>query len=79
MRLLIDYREATHKYAESVRDLTESAALVLGDDVELLRRACWKAWEQAERARVALVRHEGNHFCDQDYRGAKVRATAAQS
>lgn len=66
-------------YAESVRDLTESAALVLGHDVELLRRACWKAWEQAERARVALVRHEGNHFCDQDYRGAKVRATAAQS
>lgn len=64
MRLLIDYRDATHEYAESVRDLTETFAFEFTDDVELLRRASRKAWEKAEWARVALARHEGSHFCD---------------
>ena len=63
MRLLIDYRDATHKYAESVRHLTELVRLDLNDDLEMVRRACRGAWQKAEEARVALVRHEGSHFC----------------
>lgn len=64
MRLYIDYRDATQRYAESVRDLTDTFSSELNDDVELLRRACRKAWEKAEGTRVALARHEGSHYCD---------------
>lgn len=64
MKLLIDYRDATHRYAESVRDLAELVGLELNDDMEMVRRACRGAWQKAEEARVALVRHEGSHFCD---------------
>lgn len=63
MRLLTDYREATHVYAESVRYLTEPALTEIQGDAELLRRACRRAWENAERTRVALIRHEECRFC----------------
>lgn len=43
-------------------------AELLGEGVEWeldsLRRACRSAWEAAEKARLALSRHESNHFCD---------------
>lgn len=64
MRLLLDYRDATHSYADSVNHLTELAGLGMNDDLEVLRRACRSTWQKAEEARVALVRHEGSHFCD---------------
>lgn len=64
MRLLIDYRNACHKYAESVHDLTESVALGFDAEINALRRACRTTWENVERARLALAHHEANHGCD---------------
>lgn len=63
-RLLIDYRDAARRYSEAVRDLVEMVGLDLNADFELLRRNCRKTLETAEQARVALHRHETNHFCD---------------
>lgn len=61
---MVEYREATRLYAESVLDLTEAVRLGLTDDTESLRRTCRTAWEVSERARVALALHEGRHYCD---------------
>lgn len=63
-RLLLEYRDAVYHYSQRVTDLVELVALDLGDDMELLRRKAREAWDASERARTALVRHEGNHFCD---------------
>lgn len=63
-RLLIDYRDAVHRYSESVRNLVEMIGLEVNTDSEALRRRAREAWDASEKARVALVRHEGNHFCD---------------
>lgn len=63
-RLLIDYREAVHRYSESVRDLVEMIGLELHGDSDLLRRRVRETWDASERARVALARHEGSNFCD---------------
>jgi hypothetical protein len=62
MHLLVDYQDATHIYADSVRYLTESVAPGL-EDPDALRRACRQAWENAEKTRAALVRHKGCEFC----------------
>jgi len=62
-RLLIDYRDAVHRYSETVRDLVEAIGLGIGD-YESLRRLVKESWDAAERARVTLARHEANHFCD---------------
>jgi hypothetical protein len=63
-RLVTDYRETTRIYADSVREMTDLVGLGLEVEVELLRRACRMAWEAAEKARIALYRHEANHGCD---------------
>ena len=63
VRLMIELRDALRTYAEAADDL---AKLVQSDgaDTESMRRACRTAWENAERARVALALHEGHHSCD---------------
>ena len=63
-RLVTDYRETTRIYADSVREMTDLVGLGLEVEVELLRRACRMALEAAEKARIALYRHEANHGCD---------------
>lgn len=63
-RLLIEYRDAVHRYSERVTGLVELAGLELNAGMELLRRKVRETWDASERARVALIRHEGNHFCD---------------
>ncbi len=70
-RLVADYRETTRIYADFVREMTDLIGEGLESEVDLLRRSCRMALEAAERARLALSRHECNHSCD--------RVTSAQS
>jgi hypothetical protein len=63
-RLLIDYRDAAHRYSEAVCQLVEMVGLELDADFKLLRGNCRRASEASEQARLALYRHEANHFCD---------------
>jgi hypothetical protein len=44
--------------------MTELLGLGLESEVAVVRRACRTAWETAEKARLALSRHEADHFCD---------------
>jgi hypothetical protein len=62
-RLLIGYRDAVRRYSETVQDLVD-LMMEASSDSELLRRRAREAWDASEKARVALTRHEGNHFCD---------------
>lgn len=63
-RLLTEYRDAVHNHYEAVRTLVDCITAALGSDVDLIRRNCRARLEQAEQARLALYRHEANHFCD---------------
>lgn len=63
-RLLVVYGDTVRTYYEAARTLVETLNVAMGADVDLLRRTCRRAWEQAEQARIALNRHEANHFCD---------------
>ncbi len=74
-RLLIDYRDAVHRYSDRVQDLVEMIGLDINADAELLRRRVREAWDASEKARVSLARHEGGHFCDRsDFNAAPSRA-----
>ena len=63
-RLLIDYRDAVHRYSERVHDLVDTIGLEIKDDVQLLRRRVKEAWDATEKARMAVHRHEADHSCD---------------
>jgi len=63
-RLLIDHRDAVHGYSERVHDLVEAIGSGINTPEEPLRRKVREAWDAAEKARLALARHEANHFCD---------------
>jgi hypothetical protein len=63
-RLVADYRETTRTYADFVRKMTELVGLGIESEVDLLRRSCRGSWEAAEKARLALFRHEANHSCN---------------
>jgi predicted metalloprotease with PDZ domain len=64
IRLVADYRETTRTYADFVRKMTDLIGLGIESEVELLQRSCRLAWEAAEKARLALFRHEANHSCN---------------
>ena len=64
IRLVADYRETTRTYADFVRKMTELVGLGIESEVDLLRRSCKISWEAAEKARLALFRHEANHSCN---------------
>ena len=64
IRLVADYRETTRTYADFVRKMTDLVGLGIESEVELLQRSCRQAWAAAEKARLALFRHEANHGCD---------------
>jgi hypothetical protein len=63
-RLLIDYRDATYRYSEAVCKLVEMIGLEVNADLDLLRRNSRRALDAAEQARLVLLRHEADHFCD---------------
>ena len=75
IRLVADYRETTRTYADFVRKMTELVGLGIESEVDLLRRSCRLSWEAAEKARLALFRHEANHSCNRtDFRSSSASA-----
>ena len=64
VRLLDAYREAARRYSEAVNKLADLAGTGLESEFDVLRRACRAGWETAEKTRLALFRHEADHFCD---------------
>lgn len=62
--LLQEYGKAVRTYHEAVRKFVDRTDEALGSDLDLIRLTCRKAWERAEQARLALYRHEADHFCD---------------
>jgi hypothetical protein len=63
LRLLREYSEAASSYSTSVHEM---AALVSsGQEVRAneARRSCRTTWDEAERSRLALYRHEADHNC----------------
>jgi hypothetical protein len=74
--LLSDYSSAAQNYANTVRKMTELVDLGLMSEVDVLRRTCRSTWDAAERARLALSRHEANHGCDRSDFVASAAASA---
>jgi hypothetical protein len=66
LRLALDHRDTTRVYSEAVRKMTDLIGYGLESEVVVLRRACRTAWEASEKARLAVARHEADHFCDRD-------------
>jgi predicted metalloprotease with PDZ domain len=75
IRLVADYRETTRTYADFVRKMTDLVGLGVESEIDLLQRSCRMAWEAAEKARLALFRHEANHSCNR----SDFRASAAST
>ncbi len=63
LRLLRQYSDAASGYSASVREMT--TLVTSGDEVRAneARRICRAAWDEAERSRLALYRHEADHHC----------------
>jgi hypothetical protein len=66
LSLVLEYRDTTRVYSEEVRQMTELLGLGLESEVAVVRRACRTAWETAEKARLAVSRHEADHCCDRE-------------
>ena len=64
VRLIEEYRNAVRYYSECVNQFATVACMGYNSDVELLHGLTLKAWESAEKARVALARHESLHHCE---------------
>ena len=75
IRLVADYRETTRAYADIVRKMTDLVGLGIESEVDLLRRTCRLSWDAAEKARLALFRHEADHSCNRvDFRPSATSA-----
>jgi hypothetical protein len=63
VRLLREYSEAAGSYSASVHEM--AALVTSGEEVRAneARRTCRTAWDEAERSRLALYRHEADHNC----------------
>lgn len=64
LRLVDDYRETARAYSEAVRKMADLVGQGVDWEFDVPRRTCRTAWERAEKARLALARHEADHFCD---------------
>lgn len=63
-KLLIEYRNSVRDYSKYVSELVETVGLELDADLATLRRKIRDANEVSENSRIALYRHESDHFCD---------------
>ena len=73
LALVRDYHNSTKTYADSVAKLSELIHCGLDTETDLLHRMCRTAWEAAEKARMALFRHEANHGCNRrDFAAAPI-------
>jgi hypothetical protein len=68
-RLLRDYSNAAQSYSERVREMADLALSGEEPRVGSARQNCRTAWDETEKMRLALYRHEADHQCD---RGAEV-------
>jgi hypothetical protein len=70
VRLLREYSDAASSYSASVREMARFVNS--GEEVSAneARRICRAAWDEAEKSRLALYRHEADHNCA---RSANVR------
>ena len=68
MRFLNNYRETAREYAAAVSAMADLDGAGLYTEVQVSRRSCRDAWEIAEKARIALFRHEADHQCDLESR-----------
>jgi hypothetical protein len=70
VRLLRRYSDAASGYSASVREM--ALFVTSGEEVRAneSRRICRGAWDEAEKSRLALYRHEADHNCA---RSANVR------
>lgn len=72
LRLLRDHSDRASVYADWVRQLANTAISGQEERLGETRRQCHAAWEETEKSRLALYRHEADHRCD---RGASVPST----
>jgi hypothetical protein len=61
--LLRKYSEAVSGYANSVRQMAD--LVMSGEEVRAneARRCCRTGWDETEKSRLALYRHEADHSC----------------
>ena len=64
LRLAREYRDSCLVYSEAVRKMTDLICKGVSWEVNVLRGGCRGAWDGTEKARLALARHEADHFCD---------------
>jgi len=62
-RLLREYADAASDYANNVREMAD--LVISGDEMRAnrMRRLLRTAWDEAEKSRLALYRHEADHIC----------------
>ena len=62
-QLLRKYADAVSQYASSVREMADLA--MSGEELRAnqARRLCRTGWDDAEKSRLALYRHEADHSC----------------
>lgn len=70
-RLLRGYADAAKTYADRVQEVSELVTSGREQGLSLVRLHCRAAWEETEKSRLALYRHEADHQCD---RGSPVRS-----
>jgi hypothetical protein len=73
VRLLRDYNDAVSNYSEKVREMVELAIAGRESESSAARRECRAAWDTAESSRIALSRHEADHFCDRTMESRSVQ------
>ncbi len=63
LQLVNNYNDCVHAYATLVQDIRDLIETGFQTEVEVLSRTCRTAWGAAETARLALFRHEADHYC----------------
>jgi hypothetical protein len=74
-RLLREYSNAAGVYSNNVREMAELVMSGQERRVGECRQKCRTAWDQTEKCRLALYRHEADHQCD---RGASVSTVSGK-
>jgi cob(I)alamin adenosyltransferase len=75
LRLLREYSDAVSSYSTSVREMADF--VTSGEEVRAnqARRTCRTAWDEAERSRLALYRHEADHNCTRSVNARNISGT----
>ena len=66
VRLLREYSTAAGNYSERVRVMVELVLSGQEQRIGQARQNCRAAWDEIEKTRLALSRHEADHHCDRE-------------